>query len=287
MAAPPAGTGATTATCAVPDAEPGAGLRWRCFRSLEVEQGACRRPRLRLAGRGVLRADAAGCIPLGGADERAVRRRADRRPRRARSTRIWRSSGRKHYQWYYSTREADDDMRRCPQGVHAFLRAYYHYKSADWPGNRPFRSRAGSPPSWRRCRPTTSWSSTRAWRETVGAAHAAGAPAWLTDESCVYAEHSSATASRAGCSGIAARTNPRYAAELSAASPAGRIDIPSMYIAGGERLGRPSEAGRVRAHAGEVCTDLRGCHLVAGAGHWVQQEQPEKTAALLLDFLRY
>src|SRR5947209_8600947 len=45
---------------------------------------------------------------------------------------------RKHYQWYYSTREADGDMRHCRQGVHAFLRAYYHVKSADWPGNRPF-----------------------------------------------------------------------------------------------------------------------------------------------------
>jgi pimeloyl-ACP methyl ester carboxylesterase len=31
---------------------------------------------------------------------------------------------------------------------------------------------------------------------------------------------------------------------------------------------------------------MRGCHLIPGAGHWVQQEQPEKTAALLLDFLR-
>src|SRR5438477_6579088 len=27
---------------------------------------------------------------------------------------------RKHYQWYYSTRPADGDMRDCPQGVHAF-----------------------------------------------------------------------------------------------------------------------------------------------------------------------
>src|SRR5690349_15375747 len=34
---------------------------------------------------------------------------------------------RKHYQWYYSTRHADADMHGCPQGVHAFLRAYYHY----------------------------------------------------------------------------------------------------------------------------------------------------------------
>src|SRR5438309_6771703 len=32
---------------------------------------------------------------------------------------------RKHYQWYYSTREANDDMLHCRQGVHAFLRAYY------------------------------------------------------------------------------------------------------------------------------------------------------------------
>src|SRR5215472_6715997 len=44
---------------------------------------------------------------------------------------------RKHYQWYYSTREANADMWHCPQGVHAFLRGYFHYKSADWPGNAP------------------------------------------------------------------------------------------------------------------------------------------------------
>ena len=45
---------------------------------------------------------------------------------------------RKHYQWYYSTRQANADMRYCPQGVHAFLRAYFHYKSADWTQNKPF-----------------------------------------------------------------------------------------------------------------------------------------------------
>ena len=45
---------------------------------------------------------------------------------------------RKHYQWYYSTREANANMHACPQGVHAFLRAYYHMKSADWRPNTPF-----------------------------------------------------------------------------------------------------------------------------------------------------
>jgi pimeloyl-ACP methyl ester carboxylesterase len=45
---------------------------------------------------------------------------------------------RKHYQWYYSTRPANTDMHNCPQGVHAFLRGYFHYKSADWIDNKPY-----------------------------------------------------------------------------------------------------------------------------------------------------
>ena len=46
---------------------------------------------------------------------------------------------REHYQRYYQTREANEDMWRAPQGLHAFLRGYYHFKSADWKANRPFR----------------------------------------------------------------------------------------------------------------------------------------------------
>lgn len=45
---------------------------------------------------------------------------------------------RKHYHLYYSTREANGDMTNSAQGIPDFLRAYYHHKSADWPGNKPF-----------------------------------------------------------------------------------------------------------------------------------------------------
>jgi pimeloyl-ACP methyl ester carboxylesterase len=29
-----------------------------------------------------------------------------------------------------------------------------------------------------------------------------------------------------------------------------------------------------------------GVHVLDGAGHWVQQEQPEEVSSLLIDFLR-
>jgi pimeloyl-ACP methyl ester carboxylesterase len=31
---------------------------------------------------------------------------------------------------------------------------------------------------------------------------------------------------------------------------------------------------------------MLGCHLVDGAGHWVQQEQPAEVSRLLLNFLK-
>jgi pimeloyl-ACP methyl ester carboxylesterase len=34
-----------------------------------------------------------------------------------------------------------------------------------------------------------------------------------------------------------------------------------------------------------ACTQWRGTHLVNGAGHWVQQEQPEEVNRLLMQFI--
>jgi pimeloyl-ACP methyl ester carboxylesterase len=35
----------------------------------------------------------------------------------------------------------------------------------------------------------------------------------------------------------------------------------------------------------EACARFLGTHLVEGAGHWVQQEQPEAVVARLREFL--
>jgi len=35
-----------------------------------------------------------------------------------------------------------------------------------------------------------------------------------------------------------------------------------------------------------ACTRMLGCHLIDGAGHWVQQEQPQRVSEPLIEFLR-
>ena len=195
--------------------------------------------------------------------------------------------GRKHYQWYYSTREADGNMRRCRQGVHAFLRAYYHYKSADWPGNRPQRLAGWTAAELAKLPTYYIMELDRGMAETVAACMPDRAPAWLTDEElAVYAQAFERNGFQGGLQWYRCATQPEYAAELSAAVAGKKIGIPSMYVAGASDWGVHQKPGEFERMQTDVCTDFRGAHLIEGAGHWVQQEQPEKTATLLLEFLR-
>jgi pimeloyl-ACP methyl ester carboxylesterase len=195
--------------------------------------------------------------------------------------------GRKHYQWYYSTREADANMRRCTQGVHAFLRAYYHYKSADWTGNKPFRLEGWTASELAKMPTYYIMPLEKGMAETVAPFMPLGEAPWLTDEElAVYAEAFERTGFQGGLNWYRCMTNPQYAAELGAAVAGRTIDMPSMFIAGASDWGVYQKPGELERMQGSSCTDFRGVRLVEGAGHWVQQEQPQRTTELLLAFYR-
>jgi hypothetical protein len=62
---------------------------------------------------------------------------------------------RKHYQWYYSTREANADMHRAPQGVHDFLRAYLPPQERGLESQHALPAQSWSAAKSQSCRPTT------------------------------------------------------------------------------------------------------------------------------------
>jgi pimeloyl-ACP methyl ester carboxylesterase len=62
------------------------------------------------------------------------------------------------------------------------------------------------------------------------------------------------------------------------------IDQPSMFISGASDWGTYQSPGSFERMQERACTDMRAVHLIDGAGHWVQQEQPEAVNQLLINF---
>jgi pimeloyl-ACP methyl ester carboxylesterase len=192
---------------------------------------------------------------------------------------------RKHYQWYYSTRPANGDMWRCPQGVHAFLRGYFHYKSADWAGNKPFPLKSWTAGELAKMPTYYVMYLHKNMAETVAqempSAAEIAACRWLPEnELGVYSTEYERTGFQGGLQWYRARTQGLYDAELQLFS--GRpIDVPSIFIAGKSDWGTYQRPGNFERMQQSACTRMLGCRLIDGAGHWVQQEQPERVSELL------
>ncbi|WP_027582126.1 alpha/beta hydrolase [Bradyrhizobium sp. Ai1a-2] len=197
---------------------------------------------------------------------------------------------RKHYQWYYSTREADADMHRAPQGVHDFLRAYYHHKSADWKDNKPYPLQSWSAgelaklPTYYIMDLAEGMAATVAKEMPLAAEIAANQ--WLPDhELAFYSAEYERNGFQGGLQWYRCGTSGAFVPELQTWS--GRtIDVPSCFISGKQDWGTYQRPGVFEAMQSKACTNMIGCHLVDGAGHWVQQEQPSEVSRLLLAFLR-
>lgn len=196
---------------------------------------------------------------------------------------------RKHYQHYYSTRPANNDMWRCAQGVHDFLRAYYHVKSADWVDNRPS--------------PLTAWNATelenlptyyvmdfdKTMAQTVQpempTSEMIARCSWLTEQDMrVYSSTYGRTGFQGGLNWYRCGTDEAMQRELQIYSGV-PITVPSCFIAGSADWGVHQKPGAFEAMQTSACSNYRGTHLVSGAGHWVQQEQPDAVSNLLIDFI--
>ena len=173
---------------------------------------------------------------------------------------------RKYYQNYQRTRGANDNMLHASQGLHAFFRAYYHYKSADWKGTTASLEGADRLGRWRRSPPTTSWRRDKGMAETVApmmpSAAEIAACKWLTEaEVDVYATEYARTQFTGALQGYRVRrgSDPKSIAEMRTFS--GRsIDVPSMFVGGKSDWGAYQTPGAVDKMRSTACTRMVGFH---------------------------
>src|SRR5712675_2627745 len=199
---------------------------------------------------------------------------------------------RKYYQNYQRTRGANDDMLHPPQGLHAFFRAYYFSKSADYKENHPHPLKARTAAEMAQIPNYYVMERDKGMAETVAplmpSTAEIAACKWLTEpEVEVYATEYGRTGFTGALQGYRVRRggDPKSIGEMLTFS--GRtIDVPSMYIAGKSDWGVYQTPGAVEKMRTSACTKMVGFNLIEGAGHWVQQEQPEQVSGLLVQFLR-
>ena len=199
---------------------------------------------------------------------------------------------RKYYQNYQRTPGANDNMLHAPQGLHAFFRAYYHYKSADWKGNKPHPLKARTAEEMAQIPTYYVMEKDKGMAETVApfmpSPGEIAACKWLSEQEVeVYATEYGRTGFNGALQGYRVRrgSDPKSIAEMLTFS--GRsIDVPSMYIAGKSDWGVYQTPGAVDKMQKSACTHMVEFHLLDGAGHWVQQEQPEQVTTRLLAFSR-
>ncbi|GJJ13142.1 hypothetical protein Clacol_007392 [Clathrus columnatus] len=195
---------------------------------------------------------------------------------------------RKHYAQYFSDPSlvANKDMMSPPQGLHSFFLGYFHMKSADWPGNEP--------------RPLQGWSASelaklpdyyvmpadKSMPQVVLSSTPSVIPSWLTDEELdVFVAEYTRTTFQGGLNYYNYRILPQP--ELFAFMNK-RVDVPVLFIAGEKDWGMyqaPGEINRMRIACTKMAPGDEGCKVVKGAGHWVQQENPEEVVHIISDFL--
>ncbi|PRY04845.1 pimeloyl-ACP methyl ester carboxylesterase [Paraburkholderia sp. BL25I1N1] len=110
-------------------------------------------------------------------------------------------------------------------------------------------------------------------------------PAWLTSEEIAYVAGEFARTGFRG--GLNWYRGIRRSSELMAAWRGAVIRQPSMFVAGArdDVLKFPGSRARIENLA-RVLPGLRGCHILDGAGHWIQRERSTEVSDLLVAFLR-
>ncbi len=191
---------------------------------------------------------------------------------------------------FFSSPGAAADMLHAPQGLHDFLRAYFHVKSADFSGNHPHPLASGSAgelatlPTYYIMDRGVGMAATVA--PAMPSIAQVAANTWLPDSDLdVYVHAFRHTGFQGALNWFRCHTGPIGRSEIELFS--GRaIEVPALFLSGVADWGTYRKPGAIERMRTTTCPRIAGVKLIEGAGHWVQQEQPKRFNAALLDFLR-
>jgi len=195
---------------------------------------------------------------------------------------------RKHYQMYFASPKANEEIMNAPQGIKDFMRAYNHAKSGDWESNNPHPLKAKSLEEFAKIPKYYVMELDKTMPEQVKEFMPTQSQIdecqWLPDDELdVFVKEFTRTEFQGTMNSYRCATNPKYFHPIKTYS--GRtIEVPVSFVAGAKDWGPYQSYGNFEAMKASL-PDL-DIHFIEGAGHWVQQEKPEEVNQLIIDFLK-
>ncbi|GAA3926286.1 alpha/beta hydrolase [Chitinophaga oryziterrae] len=201
------------------------------------------------------------------------------------------SRPRKDSTTYFSSRSANNEMLNCKQGLHDFQRAYFHVKSADWNQNKPFPLTSGTAEEFAKLPTYYVLDLDKTMPESVApnmpSQNEIAACKWLPDNDLdIYTQEFKRTGFQGGLNWYRCTTGGLNRSDLELFS-GHTIDVPSCFISGIADWATFRPPGALEQMQRQACTKMQSFHIIEGAGHWLQQEQPEQLTGLIIDFLQH
>jgi pimeloyl-ACP methyl ester carboxylesterase len=108
---------------------------------------------------------------------------------------------------------------------------------------------------------------------------------WMSDADLdVYVQEWSRTGFQGGLNFYRTTTDPAKMKDVELFAGK-KIECPSTFISGRQDWGNYQQPGAIENFP-KSCSDFRGVKFIDGAGHWPQQEQPERVVEEILHFLK-
>lgn len=202
---------------------------------------------------------------------------------------------RKHYKWYNCTPDAAHDWDNPPQGLESYLRGYFHLKSADWDKNKPYPLKEWDAenlavmPEYYIMRKEDTFPESVA--RNMKGEDATKTERWLTPDALkIYCAEWGRNGFQSALNWYRSQTKTTFQAKKDLYLFGGRrIEVPIAFISGKQDWGNYQQPGAFEGYEDEKRVKpgcFRGTKLIDGAGHWVQQEQPEAVTKEVLAFLK-
>ena len=198
---------------------------------------------------------------------------------------------RKHYQYYFSSLGADDNIMKCKQGLKNFFRSYFYFKSYDYIENKPFKLKKFTANELSKMPEYYIMKLNLGMAQTVKKYSPTQIEVskcmWLNDVDLnYYVKNYINSGIKKPLSWYKVMLSKKEKLRIIKLKLPKSIDIPSIFISGSADWGMYQKPGDLEKMESIFFKNYFGRFIIKKAGHWVQQEQPNKTFELIMKFLK-